>query len=677
VKAAELLGPDGPLARDMPGYEARSGQLAMATAVEEALALDRVLLSEAGTGTGKTLAYLVPAILSGKKVVISTATRALQDQIFDKDLPLIERSLGLRPQASLMKGLGNYLCRRRFEEHRLGSETRGMGDSASLVAVERWLEGTETGDVSELAGLSEEDPIFASITSGSDTRVGAGCQYYDECFVTRMKRDAESARLVVVNHHLFFADLALRGAHPGHVIPDYDAVIFDEAHQLEDVATTFFGVRVAESRIARFARDLDAILAKLERSGGLFGGGIVDQVRKAADEFWKRVAQDARAADGRTTLERDFWTGPRQTLWHALDDALDGARALAESLGGSLESRSASVSLVKGRRDAGAIAEGLAIAARRAEDIRRDLATIVDGSAGRVTWVDTGGRSLSLSSSPVDVADIFRTRLFETIPSVILTSATLASGKTPDGPDAFAFIRSRLGMNGDTVSVNEIIVPSPFDYESRAVLYLPKDLPDPRDPSFLEKAAERGAELVEITGGGAFFLTTSIRAMRELHARLKARLPRNKVMLQGEAPKHIVLATFRARKDAVLVATASFWQGVDVPGDALRLVVLEKIPFPVPNEPVISARGMALEAAGKKPFMELHVPLAKIALKQGFGRLIRTRDDRGIVALFDDRVHRRGYGKELLAALPPARRTTDLEEVRAFWTASAAPPKKT
>ena len=297
----------------------------------------------------------------------------------------------------------------------------------------------------------------------------------------------------------------------------------------------------------------------------------------------------------------------------------------------------------------------------------------VNGGFG-TGWPDNiGQRSAALGSSPVDLSTLLRTRLFEPIPATVLTSATLASGKNGDsGPRAFSFVRSRLGLSGDRLSVSELVVPSPFDYAARALLYLPRDLPDPRAPAFLARAAERTAELVNVTGGGAFVLTTSIRAMRGLHKQLLELLPERRVFVQGEAPKTALLEQFRAAGDAVLVATTSFWQGVDVPGHALRLVVLEKVPFPVPSDPIIMARARALEEEGKKPFFDLHVPLAKIALKQGFGRLIRTREDRGIVALLDERVHRQGYGKELIAALPPARRTDNLEDVRAFWNETGA-----
>jgi ATP-dependent DNA helicase DinG len=646
----------------------------MAEAVERALADDRVLLAEAGTGTGKTLAYLVPAILSGKKIVVSTATRALQEQIFYKDLPLIEKTLGLRPNAALMKGLANYVCKRRHVELRASPEAFTVEVSRALSLVERWIGDAEAGDVSEIDGLTEDDPVVARFTSSSETRIGQSCQFYSECFVTRMKRAAESAKIIVVNHHLFFADLALRGAHPGRVIPDYDAVIFDEAHQLEDVATTFFGVRVSEARVGRLLRDVESILGAFDRHG-FRSARIVEAARNAAAVFFDTVLRNAGAAgDERVTLERDFWTGERQEAWHRLDDTLDGVRSLVESMRGELANTGHTrLGAIRGP-DVRALADGLEVAGRRADELRQDLATVVDGASGRITWLDVGVRSSALSSSPVDLSSLLRTRLFEVMPSAILTSATLANGPSGvAGPRAFSFVRSRLGLDGDTISVTELVVPSPFDYAERSLLYLPRDLPDPRDPSFLDRAAERSAELVEITGGGAFVLTTSLRAMRALHRALSGRLARHRVLVQGDAPKTALLETFRASGDAVLVATASFWQGVDVPGDALRLVVLEKVPFPVPSDPVIQARARALEDEGKKPFFDLHVPLAKIALKQGFGRLIRSSADRGVVALLDERVHRMGYGRELLAALPPARRTSDMDEVKRFWSRTAAP----
>ncbi len=644
----------------------------MAVQVESALAEGRVLLCEAGTGTGKTLAYLVPAILSGKKVVVSTATRALQEQIVARDLPLIERALGLEPRAALMKGLSNYVCRRRYAEFRGSAEAMRPSWARSLGALGSWIAETETGDIGELAGLEEGDPIWREVTSSSDTRVGASCRFYDECFVTRMKRDAEAARLVVVNHHLFFADLALRGPHPGHVIPDYDAVIFDEAHQLEDIATDFFGLRVSSARVARVLADAERAFSMAGRDGPLFGTKSADnlahELSQASAQFWKELASVSSAREPRVTLEHDAWAGPLEGAWHRLDTALEAFGALAESVRGKLASAPAA--------DATSAADALELVTRRSEQLREDLAEVARGAPGRVTWVETGARSTVLSSSPIELGGIFLERVFESIPSVVLTSATLASvsagqRSSPEGP--FGYLRSRLGLSGDDVEVTELVVPSPFDFENHALLYTPRDLPPPGDAAFTEAAAERIAELVEITGGGAFVLTTSLRSMRAIHRLLSERMPGRKVLVQGSAPKSALVGAFRAAVDAVLVATSSFWEGVDVPGRALRLVVLEKIPFAVPSDPIVQARGKAIEEAGGNAFVELSVPGAAISLKQGFGRLIRTRADRGIVALLDERVHRRGYGKKLLSALPPARRSESLDEVRAFWNPSPEP----
>lgn len=665
--AAELLGPDGPLARRLPGYEARPAQLEMARAVESALSAERVLICEAGTGTGKSLAYLVPALLSGKKVIVSTATRALEEQIFWKDLPLIERALGIPVRAALMKGISNYLCRRRLAEFRASEDSLRPRYARSLGMLDEWLGETDSGDLAELVGLREDDPVRREVNSSSETRIGASCPYYNECFVTRMRREAESAQLVIVNHHLFFADLALRGPHPARVIPDYDAVIFDEAHQLEDIATDFFGMRVSRARLERLFADAERALALAGVGDPLFTPGrpspTLANGRLAAEAFWTELARRGRSEEARFTLERDVWVGPLRDRYHALDNALEAVGAAADVAAGRAQMPPS------GAKRASSAEEALKGVVGRAELFREDLAAIVAGAPGRITWFDMGGRSAALSSTPVDLSHVLRARIFETVPSVVLTSATLSIAPSKGNPDAspFAFFRSRIGLTGEAVPVTELVLDSPFDFARNALLYTPKDLPPPGHPAFAETAGERIAELIEITRGGCFVLTTSLRSMTALHAMLSRRLPGRRLFVQGAAPKAALIAAFRAAGDAVLVATMSFWEGVDVPGRALRLVVLEKIPFLVPTDPVVQARSQELERAGENPFMRLHVPAAAITLKQGFGRLIRTRDDAGIVALLDPRVHQKGYGARLLAALPPAGRTSELSEVRSFW----------
>lgn len=695
--AAELLGPKGPLVRHLERYEERPGQIRMADAIERALAEERILLSEAGTGTGKTLAYLVPAILSGKKVVISTATRALQEQIFFKDLPLVREVLGLEVEATLMKGLGNYLCRRRFDELLRSEDALRPGLTRALDTVRDWIERTETGDLGELAALREDDPVRLAAASSSDTRLGPICQHFDACFVTRMRREADAAQLVIVNHHLFFADLALRGPHPGRVLPDYDAVIFDEAHQLEDIATEFFGVRVTERRLTRALDDAERALRHAGALDALLtrrSNAVVDTARAATASLFSVLARGLPAGEPRHTLERDVWSGPAEAAWHGLDTALEGVELAARTAREEGARRRAA------ERPARAFAgDALDATERRMATLREQLGAVVDGGSGRVTWLELGPRGGVLSSSLVDLSYLLRQRVFESVPAVVLTSATLATRAAPEAraepaervsladaaensPESaaessrrgaaraspFGYVRSRLGLTGDGLVVDELLVESPFDFAKQALLYTPRDLPAPASPAFNERASARIAELIAVTGGGCFVLTTSLRSMRAFHAELRRRLPGHRLLLQGDAPKATLLGAFRAAGDAVLVATQSFWEGVDVPGRALRLVVLEKVPFLVPSDPVVRARSAVLEAEGKNPFMDLHVPAAAIALKQGFGRLIRTSRDSGIVALLDERVHRRGYGKRLLEALPPATRTDELAEVRRFWS---------
>jgi ATP-dependent DNA helicase DinG len=639
MHARELLGPDGPLARAIAGYEHREAQLAMADAVERVLEHDGVLFVEAGTGTGKTLAYLVPAVLSGRKVVVSTGTKTLQDQLMEHDLPLLERHLGLPVRAASMKGLGNYLCLRRYEEFLGSAEADRAPNDPVVPLLRRFRETTRTGDRAELSA-AEDLPIWAHVSSSSETRIGARCAYYDDCFVTAMRRAAERAQVVVVNHHLFFADLATRGPHSGGVIPDYEAVIFDEAHQIEDVVTEFFGVRVSTTRLETLVRDGQRALSAARLDGGA--------------ELLRNVLGDGAAFFA--ALPRVGVEGARAPL---PPDALSAAaREAALRLDASLD---ALASFCK--RNAG-LGEAVAQLGRRAEKARDDLAVIAEGGpAEHVTWAELRGRSVSIGASPVDVSAIVRDEVLARTRAVVFTSATLATG------GSFEFVRGRLGVETE---VDELILPSPFDYASQAALYVPRTLPDPREPEFLDRATEEILALVEITGGGAFVLTTSMRALRELSQRCAGRL-RQTTFVQGQAPKAALLEGFRRDGHAVLFATSSFWEGVDVPGEALRLVVIDKLPFDVPTDPLVRARCERLEQQGAQPFMDYLVPSAAITLKQGFGRLVRTRRDRGVVAILDRRLLTKGYGRVFLRSLPPARRCDDLDAVRAFWTAREPP----
>jgi ATP-dependent DNA helicase DinG len=650
TSARDVLGPGSPLAKALPGWEHRHGQLQMATAVEVALDEERHLIVEAGTGTGKTLAYLVPAVLSGRKVVVSTATKALQEQIFVKDLPLVAEALGaygIPVKAALMKGLSNYVCLRRFEEARASGE---HGGDREFARIESWLKETESGDRAELTDLPEDARAWREVSSSSETRIGSGCPHFEQCYVTRMRREAEDAQIVVVNHHLFLADLALRsgprGAHAS-VLPAYDAVIFDEAHQVDDIATDFFGMRVSSARIESLLHDAERTLSKVNALEALGSGpvrGTLEQAREASKTFFSILASRAASTgEGRKVLGEDEVGPDVQDAHQALDLRLQALEAIA------LLRKEEAIQLLGHR--AGELRDSL-------RQILRGTRVDEDGEVGDVVrWLDVRSRSVSLGSSPVDVGSTLRARLFDRVPTVVCTSATLATS------GGFHFARSRLGAPPGT---DELLLESPFDFAARAALYLPDDLPEPNDPRFSDAAADRIAELVKMTGGGAFVLCTSTRAMRTLHALLRSRtkLP---LMMQGERPKHILLSRFRSSGKAVLVATMSFWEGVDVPGWALRLVVLDKIPFAPPDDPVVAARCARHEREGGNGFTQYSVPSAAMTLKQGFGRLIRSQKDAGIVAILDRRIVKKGYGKALIASLPPATRVNDLEMLRLFW----------
>jgi ATP-dependent DNA helicase DinG len=622
----------------------------MAEAVESALDQEHHLFVEAGTGTGKTLAYLVPAVLSGRKVVISTATRALQEQIFVKDLPIVADALaahGVPLRASLMKGLANYVCLRRLGEARASD-----GLDATLGRIADWAQTSESGDRAELADLPEDSEVWRAVASSSETRIGAGCDHFDACFVTRMRREAEEAQIVVVNHHLLLADLALRrggrGAYAS-VLPPYDAVVFDEAHQVEDVATDFFGVRVSSARVESLLRDAERSLASVSALEALKSGPVrltLETAREAGRALFSLMLLDAsRSSDARRILSDADVTPAVRAVHAAFDLRLGALEAIARA-----------------RAE-----ESLQLIARRVSDLREELGGILAGvradANGEVSdvvrWIEVRSRSVSLGASPVDVGATLRERLFDRVPTVVCTSATLATGKSCH------FIKARLGAPPESI---ELVLASPFDFAARAALYLPEDLPEPSDPLFEDAATARIVDLVKMTDGGAFVLCTSTRAMRSISARLRGRFD-YPLMVQGERPKHLLLSRFRTSGRAVLVATMSFWEGVDVPGWALRLVVLDKIPFAPPNDPVVAARCAAIDRDGGNGFTQYSVPSAAMTLKQGFGRLIRTQRDAGIVAILDRRIVRKGYGRALLAGLPPARRVRSQHELSTFWEA--------
>jgi ATP-dependent DNA helicase DinG len=636
MDAGHLLGPTGPLARGVPGYEHRPGQIRMARAVQDVLERDGVLLIEAGTGTGKTWAYLIPAALSGRRVLVSTGTRALQDQIMEKDLPALKRHLAIQIDAASVKGLGNYLCRRRFRELSNSADAAQPRFARSLPTLRRWVDATESGDRATLASIAEEDPIWSRVVSGSDTRIGSRCGYYDECFVTRVRRRAERAQLVVVNHHLFFADLALRDTGFASVLPDYDAVIFDEAHQIEDTATLFFGSRLSTAMLERLVRDASAAL-RGQRGGKGQETRLLDAVLQRSSNFFTALPSNANG--GRVSL-------PSEAIPESALFALDNV--LAE--------------LAASCRNMRPPQENVLQIARRTDQLRNALGSLE--APGQVSWAQGSGRSPSVGSSPIDVAPLLRERLHERVPCVVFTSATLTTGGD------FGFVKRRLGIQTE---VSEEVVESPFRYEEQAALYAPRHLPDPRASDFPDAAAKEILELIRMSEGGAFVLSTSLRMMRMLAKRVGGELD-CEWFVQGDAPKQTLLDRFRDQGNSVLFATASFWEGVDVPGAALRLVIIDKLPFNVPSDPVVAARCERLDQAGESSFMRYLVPAAALSLKQGFGRLIRTTQDRGVVAILDSRIHRKGYGKVFLRSLPPTRICDTLDEVQQFLISTGSHP---
>ncbi len=644
MSARELLAEGGPLAKVLPGYEARAEQLQMADAVESALESGTGLLVEAGTGTGKSLAYLVPAALSSLRVVVSTATKALGEQILEKDIPTLRR-LGLHPDVALVKGLSNYVCLRRLEEYRQGVATGAVAPEAGIDRILAWVDDSLTGDRAELPSLSDEAPVWREVVSSSDTRIGPKCRFYDQCFVTKMRRRAESSQIIVTNHHMFCADLALRGGFTGaQALPDYDAVIFDEAHAIEDVATEFFGVRLTRARVDTLVRDADRAL----RSSGFFvdrarEGAVMRSLNDMSAGSMRLFAALPRAAAGARVL-----LAPGQMSGEFAEGAGQLLRGLAELDAHTRDFVGSNDMVLSASRRTRAMIESVNRITGRDEATRDAYVAFAEADA-------RGGGAVG--ASPVEIGPLLAERLWSRRGAVVMTSATLSTGGD------FAFIRQRLGAPGDA---RELTLPSPFDFAEQAGLYVPRRLPEPRDARYLEAACDEIRRLVAITRGGAFVLCTSVRMMRALRDALRGAWP-YPTSMQGEAPKRVLLERFRAAGDAVLFATSSFWEGVDVPGRALRLVIIDKLPFDAPNDPVTSARIARLTQAGLDAFDAYQVPTAAIALKQGFGRLIRTRGDAGVVAILDRRLLTRGYGRTLLDSLPPASRLATLDEVRAFW----------
>ncbi|HEY1909551.1 MAG TPA: ATP-dependent DNA helicase [Vicinamibacterales bacterium] len=647
----------------MPDFEPRAGQLEMAAAVARVFEDGGVLLAEAGTGTGKTLAYLVPAILSRERVLISTGTKNLQEQIYFKDIPALRDALGIPFTATCMKGRANYLCL-----HKLDQLNDGIGPAVHdvfLPMIREWSTQTEVGDRAELADLPEDLAFWNDVSATADTCIGTECPRYDDCFVTRMRQRAAAADVVIVNHHLLCADAAVRQNAFGEVIPACTRAILDEAHQLEDIATQYFGFNLSNYRVEELARDAEHLRFE-SHDAKMDVLKAVDRLREHAKAFFADVAF-AHRGDGRVRNEERI---------RASAESMGETRESAIPLIGAIEVLEATLGLIRDVRltpdttdeldaDGGDTrlrpdhgeGDDASTLARRAGQLRDDLRFLLRvGDDSYVYFVEFRGRGTFLRAAPIDVSSIISGLLLDRMTTTVLTSATL----TVDG--RFDYVRERLGIR----HADEIRLASEFDFRQQAILYLPRQMPDPRDDRFAVAAGREVIEILKRTRGRAFVLFTSYATMRAVQGMAEMALD-YPILGQGSAPRSQLLNQFRATPHSVLFATSSFWQGVDVVGEALSCVIIDKLPFASPGDPITAARVDAIRARGGDPFGEYQVPLAILALQQGLGRLIRHRRDRGVLAVLDPRLRTKGYGRRFIASLPPAPVVHELASIEEFF----------
>ncbi len=629
---------DGALARKVSGFKHRPGQVELAEAIREAIERTEVLVAEAGTGTGKTFAYLVPALLSGGKVIISTGTKTLQDQLFDRDLPAVREALASGASAALLKGRANYVCLYRLA--RAGTEARlaSREEAAQLQRIERFARASVTGDRSELAEVPEDAPVWAHASSTRDNCLGQPCPNYSDCFVMRARRNALAADVVVVNHHLFFADLALRDEGIAELLPACNTLIFDEAHQLPETARAFFGSRASTSQIVELARD---VRGELRAAGG--GSPELD----AATNRLEKAARDLRLAAGEAAA-RLSW--PQALDLPGFPEALQALNSALRVLGEPLAAQAER-------------SEGLKSCARRQADLFSLVSRLGEAGEEEVRWVEVHAQAAQLHVTPLSFAELFRRQMLDHPRAWIFTSATLAV------ENDFGHFTRELGLEDAKAHAWA----SPFDFAAQALLYVPKGLPgDPNDPAFTDAVVEAALPALRASQGRAFLLFTTLRALRRAHEALRGRID-YPLLVQGTGSRSELLARFRALGNAVLLGSQSFWEGVDVRGEALSLVVIDKLPFAPPDDPVLAARIEAMRGRGENPFTGLQLPQAVLQLKQGAGRLIRDETDFGVLMLCDPRLFSKAYGRRIVRSLPPMHLTREVRDVERFFEARARP----
>ena len=630
--AKQFFSIDGELSKVISGYQARSAQVEMATAIADAIEKKQNLIAEAGTGTGKTFAYLVPAILSGKKSIISTGTKNLQDQLFNKDIPLIRKAMKMPFFAALLKGRSNYLCSYRLQNALTSTLGFSKEEAVALAKIKLWARGTKSGDISEMSGVTEGDPVLYHATSTLDNCLGQECPDYSECFLVKARKKAQEADILVVNHHLLCADWSLRDSGFGELLPNAEVVVIDEAHQLADTASNFLGITLGAKQLNDLAQD--ALMEYYKDATD------IPALRTACEDMEHEI-KDLRLAFG-MELRRGEWQDIENN-----PKIFGGLRAVKEQM----------QRLADQLKLAAVKTKALESCYKRAEEMIQKLNLILDDRSGKwIRWYETHRKTFTLNLTPLDIASEFNGFMQQHQAAWIFTSATLSIA------NKFDYFTNNLGLGG-TLSKSW---GSPFDYSNQSLFYHPKGLPQPNDPDFISFVVDFALPVLLASKGRAFFLFTSHRALNEAAELLEKRI-KYPLLIQGSRPKALLLEQFKEAGNAVLLGTSSFWEGVDVRGEALSCVIIDKLPFASPGDPVLKARLEAMTQQGKNPFFEYQLPTAVIALRQGIGRLIRDVTDRGVLMVCDPRLLKKSYGQLFLDSVPPMKRTRDILDVEDFF----------